>query len=159
MSRRPIFLAWLLLALTPAARSAELRIQSITQEPGGPVRIRHAANSNSYYLLFRGDRLDAIGTTRDAALGVGADGVLEDAGTGSATAFFRVREVPVTSPLDSDTDGIDDVYELRTPPLDPLNAADAGQTAPNSGGRTYLELYREQRAALTTLASTSPFQG
>ena len=43
----------------------------------------------------------------------------------SQSAFYRVRGVPVATPLDSDGDGLDDVYELlRRLYLDPLNPND-----------------------------------
>ncbi|MGD9782607.1 MAG: LamG-like jellyroll fold domain-containing protein, partial [Kiritimatiellia bacterium] len=48
--------------------------------------------------------------------------------------FYRVFSRDVTQPLDSDGDGIDDVYELRRPDLlDPLDPADASGDADADG--------------------------
>jgi hypothetical protein len=50
--------------------------------------------------------------------------------------------VPIAHPLDSDGDGIDDVYELRHPPfLNPLDASDANQDF-DGDGHSNLEDYR-----------------
>ena len=58
-----------------------------------------------------------INTAADMALGVRGEGVLGESApinSGSA-AFYRIRQVLLTQPLDTDGDGLDDVTELRHP--------------------------------------------
>jgi hypothetical protein len=58
-------------------------------------------------------------------------------------AFYRVQQVPIAQPLDSDGDGIDDVYELRHASfLHPLYANDAGQDF-DGDGRSNLQEYQD----------------
>src|SRR6185503_15077677 len=74
-----------------------------------------------------------------ATLYVSTNGVLADpnAVNLSQNAFYRVQGVPVSQPLDSDGDGLDDVYELIRPLyLNPLNPGD-GPTAPPTPTITY----------------------
>ncbi|MBE7499886.1 MAG: Ig-like domain-containing protein [Verrucomicrobiales bacterium] len=75
------------------------------------------------------------------------------------TGFYQVLLMPREAPRDTDGDGLDDVFELERPEsLNPLDPADAGRPAPGAGGKTWLELYTELRAPLTTVADMSPFQ-
>jgi len=57
------------------------------------------------------------------------------------SCYFRARAISIFAPEDTDGDGIDDIYELNTPGLNPLDPSDAGL---NSGhnGMTYLQEYR-----------------
>lgn len=64
--------------------------------------------------------------------------------------FFRVTEISLFAPEDSDGDGIDDVYELRHPILNPLDSFDAGFDSGNNG-MTFLQEYRA-RFSLGTAA-------
>ncbi|HAB18847.1 MAG TPA: hypothetical protein DCE44_20700, partial [Verrucomicrobiales bacterium] len=161
MSRRLFAagLSLLICQLSNSSRAADVRLTGILPQSDGSVFVSHTSNTNSYYLLLRGDRLESIISARDAALGAADSGLLHDSASLATTRFFRVREVPADAPLDSDGDGIDDVYELRTTGLNPLNSADANTLAPGAGGKTYLEVYESQQVPLTTLASTSPFNG
>lgn len=95
--------------------------------PNHEPRIRHTADSDSYFILYRGNSVTNITTVVDTRLGQGSHGELRDPVPASqATAFYRVGQVPLKQPLDSDGDGIDDVYELRHARLlDPLTSGDA----------------------------------
>ncbi len=136
-----------------------LRITDIRREGAGTVVVEHPARATAYYLLFRGTSLTDINHVVAAKLGVTGNGSVSDTGALATTGFYRLEEVPLDAPLDTDGDLIDDAYELATPGLDPLNPGDAGLPAPGAGGQTYLEAYREQKKPLATLASTSPFTG
>ena len=57
-----------------------------------------------------------------------------------------MTRIPNNESLDSDGDGMDDVYELGHPPLNPLTSKDAGQIAPSV--RTYLDDYRRDESNL-----------
>ena len=57
--------------------------------------------------------------------------------------FYRVVRVPLDRPLDTDGDGIDDVYELRRGSfLDPLDPLDAGQDFDGDGASNLEEFQR-----------------
>lgn len=60
------------------------------------------------------------------------------------TRFFRATGISVFAPNDMDGDGIDDMYELRHPLLDPLNPHDAQMLDPEGGGLTFLQVYRQR---------------
>jgi hypothetical protein len=57
------------------------------------------------------------------------------------TRFFRVTEISLFAPEDSDGDGIDDVYEIRHPILNPLDGSD-GAFLSGNGSLTYLQEYQ-----------------
>ena len=96
---------------------------------GGQARLQHEADANSYYILYRGDEITNIVLAIDLALGQGDQGQLTDPSPlkpAPSATFYRVRKVPLNQPLDSDGDGIDDVYELRHRNfLNPLDRSDA----------------------------------
>jgi hypothetical protein len=54
--------------------------------------------------------------------------------------FFRARAISIFAPEDSDGDGIDDLYEIRHPVLNPLDPHDA-VLDPDNNGQTYLQEY------------------
>jgi hypothetical protein len=61
-------------------------------------------------------------------------------------AFFRAEGIPLYAPRDSDFDGMNDVWELEHPYLDPLNSADAFALSPelDGDGLTNLDYYRRR---------------
>lgn len=82
--------------------------------------------------------------------------------------FFRARAISIFAPEDSDGDGIDDIYEINHPVLNPLDPSDAGLD-PGNDGKTYLQEYLERfgigapkREAVSNEVSvftTRPFAG
>ncbi|MBI2926985.1 MAG: hypothetical protein HYY24_14920 [Verrucomicrobia bacterium] len=109
----------------------EFRINEVQHGPDGTV-LRHPARPDRYYRLLRGERVVEISFTVELRLGEARDpptglGTLRDPAPPAEAAFYRVEEVPLTAPNDSDGDGIDDLFELRHPrALNPLNPADGG---------------------------------
>src|SRR5438128_6941737 len=108
----------------------EFQITEIGLTPQGGVVVRHPSDTNSYYILYRGDAVTEIVFPVDMALGepavlANSAGRLADHAPLAETAFYRVLKIPLSQPRDSDGDGIDDVYELRHWFLDPLNRLDA----------------------------------
>jgi hypothetical protein len=94
-------------------------------------RIEYTASSNHYYLLLRSNSITNIVQPVSAALFAGTNGVMVDPdhATPSRSAFYMLREVSISQPLDSDGDRLDDVYELLRPLyLNPLNPNDGPQT-------------------------------
>src|SRR5262249_18531958 len=110
----------------------------------GKVILRHTADTNYYYILYRGDVITNIVLASDMAVATNTVGELADqvAPSGSNNAFYRILAVPIIQPRDSDADGIDDVYELRHKDfLNPLNPTDATQDF-DKDGITNLQEYR-----------------
>ncbi|MBX3747825.1 MAG: Ig-like domain-containing protein [Verrucomicrobiae bacterium] len=160
------YLWWLVLALSlaggslvPPLGAQTFRLSEIRREPGGAVVVAFHAKPTSYYLLQRGESLPSLATPVTLILGTGSSASLRDPAAPLSSAFYRVLEYPIDRPADTDGDGIDDVFELQTDGLDPLNPSDASLPAPGAGGRTWLDLYLELRLPLTTLAESSPFRG
>lgn len=132
-------------------------VLDVRRDGTGTVTIEHQARTNAYYLLEYGPTVPLGATVVDARLGADGVGTVEHRAA-PGTGFYRVLEVPQSAPRDTDGDGIDDVWELERPAnLNPLNPADAAQPAPGAGARTWLEVYTELRAPLTTVEETSPF--
>ncbi len=104
-------LAWLIPATTCLAQ--DFFITAVGKDAQGRPVIRHQADPAHYYILFRGTNVAQVVSAVDMALGVLVEGELSDDATPPPVAFYRVRQVPVVSPLDTDGDGIDDVWELR----------------------------------------------
>lgn len=135
--------------------AADFRIEEIRLGAGNRLELHFPAEAASYYRLLHGDTVTAINTP----VAVGLAGPLTVAAPAQA-GFFRVQQVPRATPLDTDADGIPDVYELEHPPLDALNGADAGQD-PDGNGRTALQEYLDSitPTPLTTITGTSPAPG
>jgi len=82
--------------------------------------------------------------------------------------FFTLRQISLFAPEDTDGDGIDDLYELRHPILNPLDPTD-GDLDPDNNGLTHLQEYRLQydlgdgkREAISgevSVFTTRPFSG
>ncbi|MCI0536136.1 MAG: PA14 domain-containing protein, partial [Verrucomicrobiales bacterium] len=143
----------------------ELRVENVTLDSTGQIHVRHTADPASYYILYRGAEVTRIVLAADLALGVAGVGELSDRATVSseASAFYRIRKVPIDQPLDTDGDGIDDVYELRNPDiLKPLDGSDAALDF-DADGASNLDEYRRGTdprlsVPLATVTS-SPFNG
>jgi hypothetical protein len=103
----------ILLAILTATASAEpFEITRVEQTDAGPFVIRHTSDPDYYYILYRGTEVNDIGAAVDMALGISIEGQLQDVDPEPATAFYRILQVPIVAPLDTDGDGIDDVWEL-----------------------------------------------
>ena len=127
------------LAAASWGQSAEFRITALTIGPDNRPRIEYGASSNQYYLLLRGTSLTNLTQPVSAKLFTVPNHVLSDSNAVALTGsvFYRLRAVPVAEPLDSDGDGLNDVYELLRPLyLNPLNPND-GPVAPPTPTITY----------------------
>lgn len=127
----------------PAPAISDLRLD----DAGRAVVRVAAATNNAYLILLRGDEVTAITNAADLALPPApgtAEMELVDRQPSAPThiRFYRVEQVPLATPTDSDRDGMDDVYELGyRPSLDPLSPSDAALDA-DYDGLTNLEEYR-----------------
>ena len=123
-----------LTALGPGSGAADLWITA-ERESNSNLRIEIPSFTTEYHLVRATDAMSDWGLT-GLVLGVEGTQVWRDreALERKPKQFYRVFSQDVMHPLDSDGDGIDDVYELRRPHLfDPLNPADAGGDADGDG--------------------------
>ncbi|MBM3835351.1 MAG: hypothetical protein FJ403_19160 [Verrucomicrobia bacterium] len=125
-STRLLVFALSSIVLTSDLFAQRFQILDVSRNADGKVIIRFEANTNSYYILYRADALTEIFAPIDLGLGAGPQGSLTGPASLSFTSFLRVLRVPLASPLDTDGDGMNDLFELRYPSvLRPLDAADA----------------------------------
>jgi RHS repeat-associated protein len=130
----------LLAAFRHQSLGAELTIRDIRVQPDQPVQIRVPAVAHAYYLLFRGEQVQQIVLPRDIRLGETPEVTLTDPVPRPDTAFYRIEQVPIASPKDSDGDGMDDVFELRHPAACKPLVADASLD-PDADGKNNLQEY------------------
>src|SRR5262245_51694971 len=77
------------------AQVPQLRIKQVSHLPNGQLRIEHAANNNSYYVLLRGDEVTQIRQPVDAQLFATDPGILTDPAAPTQSAFYIVLQVPM----------------------------------------------------------------
>ena len=98
-------------------------ISSATRDSRGRVQINVATEPGYYYILYRGAQPNACTFPADIKLGTTGETILFDNIPQQRRAFFSVTRVPVASPLDTDSDGSNDVTELQNPRANALNPA------------------------------------
>jgi hypothetical protein len=116
------------------------RIESFQLDAQSRPSLIVPVDTNSYYRLLSGEGISNLHTV--VALSFSNTIVAPQPAT-NGQAFYRVQRVPLASPLDSDGDGIDDVWEFEHG-LDPLGN-EAAQVAPGDTN-TWLEIYLAQEA-------------
>jgi alpha-tubulin suppressor-like RCC1 family protein len=113
---------------------------------GQTVRIRTPVAAGSYFILLRGGDLTTV--NEPAALGMNpltshpeeVELVDGPSALPIAARFYRVEQVPLDTPRDTDGDGMDDVFELRySPTLNPLDPRDAGGDPDGDGVTSLVE--------------------
>ncbi|MDG2125497.1 MAG: hypothetical protein P8J87_17465 [Verrucomicrobiales bacterium] len=133
--------AALLIAPLPISLQAATTFVDFVQLDPTTTRLVTTEDTTSYYILEKS--LDALGyQALDLAFGIDSPVWDIDFAANSATrSFYRVHAESVFAPLDTDNDGIDDVYELNHPDiLDPLDPDDA-DLDPDDDGSTHLQDY------------------
>jgi len=104
------------------------RIVSVDLMKGGHLRLEFATEPEVYHLLYHGqDPLD-IQFPIEMSFPEGDFGqfvISKEWLSNGAHHYFMLRSVSLDTPLDADRDGIDDLFEWFTPPLNPLDATDA----------------------------------
>jgi hypothetical protein len=139
---RPLFGAGLFSFLAPAL-GQDFSIMTISLDADSRPQLEFESETNSYYVLYRGYSVTNL-TPIVLKLGADANGALVDPvpfQSQSLTRFFRLREIALAAPVDTDGDGIDDLYEVaRSGILSPLNMAD-GEEDPDADDLTNVEEY------------------
>jgi hypothetical protein len=120
------------------AYAADLNTISGLQVQNGVVTVEFADNPGVYYLLEHSPDLITWGP---ADMSLGIDSVM-DLDPLVTRGFFRAQPLSKYSPVDTDGDGIDDMYELNhSDMLDPLDPSDGSKLAPGGGGLTNYQVY------------------
>lgn len=123
------------------ARGQSFSVTNFSVVPSGPRTVEISTDALFYYILYSGSSVTNIAQPIALAFGTGGSLSLQDSSPQSAAQFYRVAQVPLTQPLDSDGDGVDDVFELTYPGcLNPLDASDATADC-DSDGRNNLQEY------------------
>lgn len=138
----------LVLACQPLfSRAAPDRIDSVRKGPLG-MQVGIQGDTNYYHVLESALTLyDPFTLT---AMMLSSNGLVEFLIPASVTQqFLRIRSVPLAGSMDSDDDGMPDVFELRHPPLDPLDGSDAAISS-DEDSLTNREEYQQ---------NTNPFAG
>jgi len=106
------------------------------------VSVEFLGDTNSYFVLRRGENVLSATNAVSAVLGDVGISRLIDANPPPESAFYRIQQVTRANPIDADSDGIDDLFELLHPSvLDPLNPFDSIED-PDSDGLTSWAEYR-----------------
>src|SRR5437762_550503 len=84
------------------AQAQLLTIKRFELTPDGQAAFQYSADTNSYYILKRGDRVTAILLAKDLQLGVGTVGQLTDPDLIGENTFYLIEQVPLSMPRDSD---------------------------------------------------------
>jgi hypothetical protein len=126
--------------LTGSQRVEALGTITDVRVQDGLVTVQFEDNPGIYYLLEYST--DLLGW-QPATMSLGIRSVV-DIQNSPELGFFRAAPLSKYSPLDSDGDGIDDVYELNHR-LNPLDPTDGTSLAPDGSGltvyQTYLKLF------------------
>jgi len=122
------------------AAAEAFHIKHLTTGPGDQVTIGYESDPDAYFILMTGDQPDAINERIGLATGVKGEAsfVVQQP---ASRQFYQILRAPLADPLDSDADGIDDLFEHRYEDfLDPFYQGDAGEDF-DLDFRTNLEEY------------------
>jgi hypothetical protein len=130
-------------------RAQPFSITNFTAPSYGPRTAQLGADAASYYTLYTGSNVTNINQPIALALGTAGSLSMQDTTPQVGAQFYRVAQIPLTQPLDSDGDGIDDVFELSYPGcLNPLDATDASADCDGDGRSNLQEYYDGTNPAL-----------
>src|SRR5262245_28202457 len=95
-----------MLVLTPLLLIGQPPSATISRSTNGVIQVFYPATTNAYYRLLRTTNLNQIASGEqmpvDVRLPSEGTVVLSDVTQTHAARFYRVQEVPVSQPLDSD---------------------------------------------------------
>jgi hypothetical protein len=105
------------------------------------LQLSASSDSSAYFILERSAQLPQF---LPSSIASGNSNALWEIGVPSVGhEFYRVHRASVFDPLDSDGDGIDDLWEISHG-LNPLNASDALLDPDQNGLSFYQEYFRER---------------
>ena len=119
------------------ARSATVEVEFLSKEL---VRFTTSQNVAGYFILEASEDIESY---EGIGIALGSSPTIWDLDLGEEVAdqlYVRVKQASIFSPMDTDGDRIDDIYELNHPLLDPLNPDDALED-PDNNGLTHLQEY------------------
>ena len=123
--------------------AAHSRIEHAKGKKGFKLDIQTVKGSSSYVQIWATTSL--MDEWKVVALDWGQDNGQSwlDAND-DASRFYKVVEIPIDAPADSDGDGMDDVFEMRHPHLDPLDGKDAKKDCDEDGMLNIQEYHAEK---------------
>ena len=133
----------LLFTILSSVSAEPFRITQL-QSLKGRVVVEHESETASYHVLNKVNLVTGALTPVSMAPGTAKSGRLEDGHASTATGYYRVTRILNEDAQDSDGDGMDDLYEMRTQGLNPLNPKDASQISPTTGRSNLDDYYREE---------------
>jgi hypothetical protein len=132
-------------ALAGIVEQAEAQAFSLTNFSllaSGPRTIQFGGDASFYYILYSGSDVTNITQPVTMALGTAGSITFQDTSPQLAAQFYRVAQIPLSQPLDTDGDGMDDVFELTYPGcLNPLDPSDATADCDGDGRSNLQEFY------------------
>ena len=144
----------MLLGLISAFYAHAVQITGLSYYPPSNPMVEVPTVNTNYYVLFRGNEVTGITNPVILRFGNGSSLFLDDlAYTPTNCMFYRVLEVPQSSPADVDGDGLNDLFELNYfGCLDALNPND-GTNDCDGDGLTNLQ---EANAGSNPTVSNAP---
>src|SRR5687768_13740723 len=115
------FVILVVLSCALGTNAQSFAISRIVRDNGGLFHLLYGSDTTSYYLLLQGATISNITTPSRMALGVGGVSEFRSLPGSAPTTFYRIRRIPLAQPLDTDGDGLDDVTELHSGILNPLD--------------------------------------
>jgi hypothetical protein len=136
------FCGFALLTTIQRVQAQSFSTTNFNLAPSGTRNISFEANTNSYYILYSGAVLTSVTQPIAMALGTIGSLQLQDTAPQVGIQFYRVAQVPLAQPLDTDGDGMDDVFELTySGCLNPLDPSDASADCDGDGRSNLQEFY------------------
>ncbi|MEZ4686069.1 MAG: PEP/pyruvate-binding domain-containing protein [Bacteroidia bacterium] len=116
-----------LFVCTQAIYGQEVPIRNFSTNAGGQALIEIQSTADHYYILeVRHSPSEPFGLATSMTLGEDGSTVITEPLGAYPQSHYRVLEFAVSSPADSDGDGLDDIREYNNvPTMGPLNAAKA----------------------------------
>jgi hypothetical protein len=97
------------LIVPPSAQSQSFRIEAFEMDAQKKLRLTVTQDTNSYFRLLAGPETRSVTNVTAISLN---NTVLAPSPSTNDDSFFRVHRVALAMPVDSDGDGIDDIWEL-----------------------------------------------
>src|SRR5882762_2178183 len=125
LSPRWLFLFSALFAIH-SSPAQTFSITNFTLNSTGTRLVQFAGDANYYYILYSGAAVTNLSHPTALCFGSNSPIQLQDLSPAVSAQFYRVLQVPLTQALDSDGDGMSDVFELNYADcLNPLDPSDA----------------------------------